>query len=63
MPDLETRVGIVDGIVVRDGRAAQPVVVHLRRRRSIDPPVLLSPLATPHIVRMIQGKLDRLTAV
>ena len=63
MPDLETRVGIDVGVVVRGGRAGRPVVIHLRRRRMIDPPVLLSPLATPHIVGVIQGKIDRLTAI
>lgn len=59
LPDNETRVGIVDSVVVQDGRVRQPVVVHLRRRSPIDPPVLLSPLATPHIVGMVQTKLAR----
>ncbi len=62
LPDSEARIGSAEGIAVHGGRTPGPVLVHLRRRRPIDPPVLLSLLAAPHIVGMVRQKVDRLRA-
>ena len=62
MPDNEPWVGVSGPITVVEGRATSEIVIRMRRRSAIESPVLLAPLATPHIVGTIRGRLDRLAA-
>lgn len=62
MPDNEPWVGVGGPFTVVDGRATGEVVVRLRRRSTIESPVLFAPLATPRILGTISGRLERLAA-
>ena len=62
MPDNEPWVGASAPITVVEGHATSEVVIRLRRRSPIESPVLLAPLATPHILGVVRGRLAQMAA-
>ena len=60
MPDNEPWVGVGGPVTVVNGRATTEAVVHLRRRSTIESPVLFSPLATPRILGVVRDRMARL---